>query len=227
MKLIATANPAPSAEYESRQLVSDLFHQLSQPLTTLCCSLELALLQTPTAEQYRAIASQALSQAEKVASLATAIRELFDAGQTGDDGEVLELQIALADTVGDLMPIAESAGVQVCYFPGPPCPVWFDAPRLRRGLFHLVAFVISWGSPAAALKIELTAGGAEVMLYLIVSRESLRDPSPSPNSDQEILQRLGLGIARAIFEGAGGSLNVEREGRNLSVAVNLLRHLAE
>ena len=37
-----------AAECESRQLVSDLFHQLSQPLTTLCCSLELALLQTPT-----------------------------------------------------------------------------------------------------------------------------------------------------------------------------------
>ena len=39
---------------------------------------------------------------------------------------------ALADTGGDLLPVAESAGVQVCYFPGPVCPVWFDAPRLRR-----------------------------------------------------------------------------------------------
>jgi hypothetical protein len=49
MKLLATASPAAPAECESRQLVSDLFHELSQPLTTLCCSLELALLQTPTA----------------------------------------------------------------------------------------------------------------------------------------------------------------------------------
>jgi hypothetical protein len=179
MKLIAMANPTAWAEYESRQLVSDLFHQLSQPLTTLCCSLELALLQTPTAAQYREIASQALLQAEKAASLATAIRELFDAGQAGDDGEVLELRTALADTVGDLMPLAESAGVQVCYFPGPVCPVWFDVPRLRRGLFHLVAFVIGWGSPAAALKIELTAPGAEVVLALTVSRESLlTNPHP-------------------------------------------------
>ena len=34
------------ANDELRQLLSDLFHQLSQPLTTLCCSLELASLQT-------------------------------------------------------------------------------------------------------------------------------------------------------------------------------------
>ena len=42
MKLITMENRTVPAEYESRQLVSDLFHQLSQPITTLCCSLELA-----------------------------------------------------------------------------------------------------------------------------------------------------------------------------------------
>jgi Transcriptional regulatory protein, C terminal len=80
----------------------------------------------PTAEQYGEIVSQALCQAEKVSSLARAIRKLFDAGQVGDRGEVLELRTAVADAVGDLLPIAESARVQVCYLPGPACPVWFD-----------------------------------------------------------------------------------------------------
>jgi hypothetical protein len=46
MKLLATASPAAPAECD-RQLVSDRFHELRRPLTTLCCSLELALLQTP------------------------------------------------------------------------------------------------------------------------------------------------------------------------------------
>ncbi len=114
MNLAAMGNPTAAALTESQQLVSDLFHQLSQPLTTLCCALELALLQTPTREQYGEIVSQALGQAEKASALATAIRELFDAGQPGGSGDLLELRRAVEEAVADLLPVAESAGVQVC-----------------------------------------------------------------------------------------------------------------
>ncbi len=224
MKSEMMENLSPAAECESRQLVSDLFHQLSQPLTTLCCSLELALLQTPTAEQYGEIVSHALGQAEKVSALATAIRELFDASQAGEGGEALDLRRAVEDTVVDLLPVAESAGVQVCCLPGPACPVWFDAPRLRQGLFHLIGFVI--GSSGAAVKIELAERGAEAVLTLTISRQSVDHVPSTANSDQELLRRLGLGITRAIFEAAGGSLSVERRDEGLNVEVKLLRNEA-
>ena len=162
-------NPAAAAIGEPRQLVSDLFHQLSQPLTTLCCSLELAQLQNPSPEEYGEIVSRALDQAEKASWLATAIRELFDAGQAGEDGEVLELRWVVEDAVADLLPVAESAGVQICYSPRSPCPVWFDAQRLRQGLFHLLAFGFASGGPGAVLKIE--AGRAR--------RQSVVDADPS------------------------------------------------
>jgi signal transduction histidine kinase len=226
MKLITTGDPATRAKYESHQLVSDLFHQLSQPLTTLCCSLELALLQTPTAEQYGEIVSEALGQAEKVSALATAIRELFDAGQAGEGGEVLDLRTAVADAAVDLLPVAESAGVQVCYVPGPACAVWFDAPRLRQGLFHLIGFVIGSGGMGAAVKIELAERGADTVLALTVSGEGFYGGPSTADSDQELLRRLGLGIARAIFEAAGGSLTVERGPECLRVEVRLLRNEA-
>ena len=111
-------------------------------LTTLCCALELALLQSPTLEQYGEIVTQALGQAEKASSLATAIREQFDAGQPGGSGELLDLRRAVEEAIADLLPVAESAGVQVGFVPGLACPVWFDTPRLRQGLFHLVGFAI-------------------------------------------------------------------------------------
>jgi signal transduction histidine kinase len=226
MKLITMGDPA-AAEGESRQLVSDLFHQLSQPLTTLCCSLELALLQTPTAQQYGEIVSQALVQAEKVSALATAMRELFDAGQAGEGGEALELRRAVEDTVGDLLPVAESAGVQVCCVPGPPCPVSFDAPRLRQALFHLIGFAIGSGGACAAVRIELAERGAAAMLALTVSRAGIYDRPAPANSDQELLRRLGLEIARAIFVAAAGSVTVERRTECLSIEVRLLRNEAE
>lgn len=221
---ITQGNSVAAAECESRQLVSDLFHQLSQPLTTLCCSLELALLQTPTAEQYGEIVSHALSQAEKVSSLATAIRELFDASLAGEGGEVMELRRAVEEAVGDLLPVAESAGVQVCYLPGPACPVWFDALRLRQGLFHLIGFAIGSGGPGAAVRIELAEHGAELGLRLTISgSQGICDEPSNANSDLELLRRLGLGIARAIFEAAGGSLSIARSAEGRSVDVRLPR----
>ncbi len=228
MKVTTMANPA-AANREPRQLVSDLFHQLSQPITSLCCSLELAQLQTPTAEEYREIVSRTLAQAEKVSWLATAIRELFDAGQAGEDGEVLELRWVLEDAVADLLPVAQSAGVQVCYSPRSPSPVWFDAPRLRQGLFHLLGFGVSSGLPGAVLKIDLEERDAEVWLTLTLSGRrhvdgvlvagANHDPLPD-----DMARRLGLGIARAVFEAAGGSLRLEAGTDQLSVEVRLPRN---
>lgn len=229
MKLITSRTPVTPAECESRQLVSDLFHHLSQPLTTLCCSLELALLQTPTAEQYGEIVSQALSQAERVSAQASAIRELIDASQASEGGELLELGTAVEDAVSDLLPVAESNGLQVCCVPGPACRVWFDPPRLRQGLFHLIGFVIGSGGPGTAVKIEIAERGAEAILTLTVSREGIfSGPPTAANSEQELLRRLGLGIARAIFEAAGGSSIVESgsEHASLEIEIRLLRNEA-
>ncbi len=222
MNLAAMGNPTAAALTESQQLVSDLFHQLSQPLTTLCCALELALLQTPTREQYSEIVSQALGQAEKASALATAIRELFDAGQPGGRGDLLELRQAVEEVIADLMPVAESAGVQVCFVPGSACTVWFDASRLRQGLFHLIGFAIDSGGSGEAITIELAEQAAEAMLALTISDPGVRDGLPA-GSDLELWRRLGLGIARAIFEAPGGSCRVERSPARLRVEVGILR----
>jgi C4-dicarboxylate-specific signal transduction histidine kinase len=223
MKLITVGDPAATPGGESRQLLSDLFHQLSQPLTTLCCSLALALLQTPAPEQCDEIVRQALGQAEKVSALATAMRELFDAGQAGEDGEILELRRAVEDTVGDLLPVAESAGVRICYSPCSACPVWFDAARLRQGLFHLLGFAVSSGGPGAVVKIELEDRGEEALLGLTLSGGETSAGQSTASSDQELSRRLGLGIARAIFEAAGGSVTVEHSAECRSVEVRLPR----
>ena len=180
-------NPAAAANGEPRQLVSDLFHQLSQPLTTLCCSLELAQLQNPTPEQYGEIVSRTLEQAEKASWLATAIRELFDAGQAGEDGEVLELRWVVEDTVADLLPVAQSAGVQISYSPRSPCPVWFDPQRLRQALFHLLAFGFASGGPGAVLKIEVEERGAKAWLTLILSGHGEFDGVSPPQTESRPL----------------------------------------
>lgn len=223
MKLVTPGNPAPASEYEFRRLVSDLFHQLSQPLTTLCCSLELALLQTLTSDQYGDLVSQALIQTEKASSLATAIRELIEAGEGGEDGETLELRKAVEEAIDDLLPVAESAGIQLCYRSGPACRIWFDPSRLRQGLFHLLGFVISSGARGAVVEIDLEEPGDEVVLGLTVAEAG--DVASTASPQQELPRRLGLGIARTIFEAAGGSLTINCSTECRSVEVRLPREV--
>ena len=111
--------------------------------------------------------------------------------------------------------------MQVACTPGPACRVRFDAPRLRQGLFHLMGYVI--GSGGSRVQIELAERGAEAVLKLTVSRAGITDGLPSANSDQELSRRLGLGIARAIFEAAGGTLIVDRGVEGLSLQVRMPR----
>jgi K+-sensing histidine kinase KdpD len=228
-----TAGVAPALpDCESPRLVADLFHALSQPLTTLCCSLELTLQQTPTEKQYRESVTRALAQAEQVSWLATGIRELLDAAEAAPDLEVLQMQAAVQDAVSDLLPVAELAGVRICYLPRSPGSVRFEARRLRRGLFHLLSFVVGWGG-GAVVRIELSESGEQVVLALIVSgegipREAMESAeSPASLSDdalpRDLTRRLELGIARATFEAAGGSFSAVREVKSMIVEVRLPR----
>jgi signal transduction histidine kinase len=223
MKTDRSETSAAVLEYEPRQLVSDLFHQLSQPLTTLCCSLELAPLQAPTAKEYGEIISRALGQAERVSWFATAIRELFDAGQAGENPEALELRQAVQDAVGDLLPVAASAGIEICYLSGPVCPVWFDAHRLRQGLFHLLGFAVDSSKNGAVVKIALEEHGGKIAMTITISGlDKTISRADEKDLQAALKQRLGVGIARAIFEAAGGNFNLERKPDGLSLSVQLL-----
>jgi signal transduction histidine kinase len=224
MKRSVLGEPAASTEYnENRRLTSDLFHQLSQPLTTLCCALELAVLQSPTTHEYGEIVNQALQQAEKASALATAIRELLDASHAGENAEVLDLQRAVGDAVGDMLPVAESAGIELDLVPRSRCPVWFDARRLRQGLFHLLGSLIGTGRRGSVLKIEIEAREPQAKLCLRVSGVTGRNGTSEPQPDRELQQRLELGISRTIFEAAGSTFNVERGVQALVVNVRLPR----
>ncbi len=111
MKLVTLGNPAPASEYDFRRLVSDIFPPTEPAPDYPLLLLELAQLQTPTTDQYGDLVSQALIQTEKASSLATAIRELIEAGQAGEDGEILELRKAVEEAVNDLLPVARSRQV--------------------------------------------------------------------------------------------------------------------
>ncbi len=79
MTALLSESEDPAVGRDRQQRIADRFHALNQPLTTLCCSLELALSQPRTAEQYRDNLRDALTYAEQVAGLARGLREMLEA----------------------------------------------------------------------------------------------------------------------------------------------------
>ncbi len=230
MRLTLTDKQSTMAgDGERRELISDLFHALNQPLTTLRCSLELALQQPRTAKQYRDGLSVALKHAEQIAWLATGIRELLEADDA-DDRQVLALEVCLQETVVDLLPVAETAGVRLSFHRGSPCRVFFEPRRLRQALFHLLEYVLRGSRTAAAVNIEAAERGEEAVLVVTTSSQDVPCPQnsvagPAANGSEgkapELARRLGLAIARGIFQAAGGGLCLEGSGDCLSVKVRL------
>jgi hypothetical protein len=67
----------------SRDVLGELLHSLSQPLTSLRCSLELSIEEV--AEQQQESVAVALQQTEKVIGMIQLMREYLDAEQPGPE----------------------------------------------------------------------------------------------------------------------------------------------
>ena len=64
------------AEDPRCRAIDDLLHALSQPLTSLCCQLEIVLSKPRTNDEYRDCLARALEQAGTAARLTQQLREL-------------------------------------------------------------------------------------------------------------------------------------------------------
>jgi len=97
-------------------------------------------------------------------------------------------------------------------------------------LFHLLEYVLSGSRTAAAVNIEAAERGEEAVLVVTTSSQDVPCPQnsvagPAANGSEgkapELARRLGLAIARGIFQAAGGGLCLEGSGDCLSVKVRL------
>lgn len=68
---------APAADNDR---LAELFHELTQPLTTLHCCLELSLKKVPRSSKSRKDLQIALQQVEQIAKLIAQIREHVETG---------------------------------------------------------------------------------------------------------------------------------------------------
>lgn len=183
---------------------STVFHDLSQPLTALHCSLELALVRDQTAEEFRASIGAALENAERLRQRLLLLRELSDADDPGDTSTPLDLDRLLERLREDMLPPFESAGrsfEMTCEAVTVPA----NEAKLTRGFFYLLEFLLRCDSPGSVLCLH---GRRIRQRQQMEIRFEGCGPHPDGSSEDCPDPHWGgeLEIARRTFRAIGGDL---------------------
>jgi hypothetical protein len=196
---------ASAAEFASgHDFAANVFHDLSQPLTALHCSLELALARDQTVEEFRASVEAALDNAERLRQRLLLLRELSDADDPGDASTPLPLDQLLQQLREDMLPLFESAG-QSFELTCDPVEVPANGAKLVRGFFYLLEFLLRCASPSHRLSMRAERRDHQQVEICIAGCAARTGAEPSddcsgPYWDGE------LEIARRTFRALGGDL---------------------
>lgn len=185
-------------------LVSEVFHNLSQPLTALHCELELALRRDRTVEELRGSVQSALEDAERLRQRLLLVRALSDAADPGDLSQPTELCELFRQLHEDMLPLFESAGQKFELELG--CGavlVRANQTRLMRALFAFVEYLFRHSAEGAVLAIRVqVVAGAQADIR--ISAATCLPVAPSVDGSVSIPYSCEIEMARRSFHAVGG-----------------------
>src|SRR5450755_1455042 len=202
--MTSSSTSDPAAQRTEREMVSELFHPISQPLTALECGLEVSLRRDKTAAQLRARVKTALVAAKLLHQRLLEARTLQDAGEPGDTSQSVSVETLLLELQEDFLPVAESAKISLC-LKCEPAMVRGNEARFRNGFFYLFEFLLRTcpshrtvsirGRRVSLTSFEISFSNCDSASF--ESPESM--PSAAPPD-------LGWRLAQRTFQAAGGDL---------------------
>ncbi len=186
--------------------ISEVFHDLSQPLTALHCTLDLALRQDRSFEQLRASVQSALDNAERLRQRLLLLRALKEAELPDQTAELIDLKTMLHELGDDIRPIFESTGKRLDIYIAEDLTLVRAAPgRLYQALFAFVEYLYRYLPAGEKLTIRLNrnrAGLGEIRIEsgscLPASPDGGRHSSPY-SCEIELVRRTFL-AADGAFE---------------------------
>jgi len=216
------------ASCDYQQVLADLFHALSQPLTTLQCCLSGSLQRPQSAEKYRKDLQIALRQTESVVFLTSALRELMACDAGSGKPQPCDLNACMREVFDDLLPIAKSAKLKLNLIGSSgPCLVKLEAARLRQALYYMMEAAISYARPRSAFTIDVAGTKTEVRFALRISVPARKPLTvflrPSAADIASLRRRVTLAIARCTVESAAGRFQIRGGSRYVTFSIRLQR----
>jgi hypothetical protein len=186
---------------QDQQLLGELLHSLSQPLTSLRCSLELSMDELADSPQQSV--SAALQQTERVIGMIQLMREFLDTQeQTG--GKQVALMPVVNSVCDDLSSIAAIRNIHLRVVGTFGARVRIPEPRLRIALQYLLLGMIEQQPEDSEIIILLGEGSKGALLRAqsasVYAESERRNPPPKRDSARAIMRRVQLAIACRVLE---------------------------
>ena len=207
---------------QDQEVLGELLHSLSQPLTSLRCSLELSIEEVT--EQQQAAVSVALQQTEKVIGMIQLMRDYLDAERPGSEVHPVALAPAVGAVVEELSSIAALRQINVSLVGTCTASVPVPEPRLRLALQYLLSALIQAAQVNSEIRLALEEGSSESVLR-VECEKGVRTAYAKRDSVSGTLGKVRLAIASRVLETAGSFLAIE-EGDRPGFILRIPRWLA-
>jgi K+-sensing histidine kinase KdpD len=187
-------------------LISEVFHDLSQPLTALQCTLELSLVRDQTAEELRSSVQTALQSAERLRQRLVMVRALNDVADSNHSQKSTDLYALLTELEEDLSLLFREAGKRFEVLPAKDeLTVRGDRTQLLRALFYFLEYLFRYSCEGSLTELQMTEGKGSATLHIHTEAcLPLAAVSWDPNSPYS----CEVELARRTFRAAGGSFDL-------------------
>ena len=200
-----------------QELLGDLLHSLSQPLTSLRCSLELSI--DEVTEQQQQMVSAALQQTETVIGMIQLMREYLDAEQSAGQHAVALMPV-LRSMAEDLSSIAALRNIRLRVVGTCAVRMRVAEPQLRLALQYLILAMIERQPAGSEITLLVAEGPAGAVLRAqgerrFVGPEASRSGKTPDNRQSKrdsvgaTMRRVRLAIAGRVLETAGAALALD------------------
>jgi signal transduction histidine kinase len=200
--------PVP-ARAQDHALLGDLLHSLSQPLTSLRCSLELSA--EDGAVQKQDAVSAALEQTDRVIGVVRLMREYLDSETPSVSQPPVPVGPVLRGVVEQLSSVAAERQVRLHLSGGCSSTITLPEQRLRLALQYLLGVLIEERPRHGEITLRLEQNPSESELRVCVSDEESSFAAPRQDPVIATLHQVQLAIARRLLESSGASLVFSRD----------------
>lgn len=219
MKLEETAfeSPVHRSQDDFVEVLRGLVHELSQPLTSLGGSLEVALMGETDENEYRSVLRQSLKETHRLTEVLTTLREALEAENSGEDFHPVCWKHLVTRVLEDVTPLAQRKGLRFIQEPMVDAYVKVNPLRIDAAMRKLFWQLINQGGRKAVFHVGLAVQGdtASLSVYDDSLLQKTAVPAEKPHlpaSFTQVSERTQpeWWIVQRIIEGQGGWLEIEK-----------------
>jgi signal transduction histidine kinase len=206
------------------RLVSDLVHQVTQPLTVMQGLLEGALLPGRPATQYKVVLETLRREVDRLSHMVRRIREMAEIESAVEQDLVVPLVQSVRRIVEQMAPGAEPQELKVQVDAPGEVLVWASPRRLEWGLHKLISGALRRSLKCGKVRISISSSSVAAILrvsnqgphFFSRSLNSLPHPLPRCFATPRKSEADGLEWAQAqwIFESSGASFTVRKRAKH-------------